>query len=156
MNILFVCNENICRSPIAEALLKKKFEENNIEGVVDSAGFEPTTINDSPNPQAVEAAKKHNLDLKGNSRIFVKKDFDRFDKIYVMDTLNYREVKYLTRNKADETKVDYLMNVIEPGKNQTVPNPIHSGIIDIDSVIKILDNITDVIVNNIKSSKSDI
>ncbi len=65
MNVLFICNGNICRSPIAEALLKKKFEENNIEGLVESAGFSPTTINDPPDPRAIEAAKKYNLELKG-------------------------------------------------------------------------------------------
>lgn len=150
MNILFVCTGNISRSPLAEALLKKKFEENNINGLVESAGFEPATINEPPNAIIIEAAKKHNLDLMGKSRLFVKKDFDRFDKIYVMDTLNYREVNYLARNKDDKAKVDYLMNVLHQGTNQTVPDPIQDGTVDMDSVIDILDRITEKITKDIK------
>lgn len=150
MNVLFVCSENICRSPIAAAFLRKKYEENNIDGVVESAGFSPTTINDPPDSRAVAAAEKHDLELKGCSRIFVKKDFDKFDKIYVMDTLNYNEVKYLARTKTDEAKIDYAMNVLHPETNQTVPDPIHSGTVDMDSVIDIMDKITDKIVDSCK------
>ena len=145
MNVLFVCTGNVCSSPIAEALLKKKYKENNIIGIVESAGFEPSTINEPPGSRAIEAVKKYKLDLLGNSRLFVKKDFDRFDKIYVMDTLNFTEVKYLARNKDDEKKTDYLMNVLHPGTNQFVPDPINTGTVNIDSVVNILDKITDLI-----------
>ena len=150
MNVLFVCTGNICRSPLAAAFLRKKYEEKNIDGLVESAGFSPTTINDPPDPRAVKAAEKHDLELKGCSRLFVKKDFDKFDKIYVMDTLNFDEVKYLARTKADESKIDYAMNVLHPGTNQTVPDPIHSGTIDMDSVIDIMDRITDKITDSTK------
>ena len=150
MNVLFVCTGNICRSPIAAAFLRKKFSEKNIDGLVESAGFSPTTINDPPDTRAVAAAKKRDIELEGCSRIFVKKDFDKFDKIYVMDTLNYREVKYLARNKADEAKIEYAMNVIHPGTNQTVPDPIHNGTVDMDAIIDIMDRITD---NIVESSK---
>lgn len=150
MNVLFVSTKDLSRSPIAEALLKKKFEKNNISGLIESAGFEPVTINEPPNPIAIEAAIKHKLELKGKSRIFVKKDFDRFDKIYVMDTLNYRDVKYLAKNKDEKSKVDYLMNVLFPGTNQVVPDPINSGTIDMDAIIGILDRITDKIVEDCK------
>lgn len=148
MNILFVCTGNICRSPIAAAFLKKKYEEKNIEGIVESAGFETATINESPDSRAVEAAKKHDLELKGCSRLFVKNDFDKFDKILVMDTLNYRDVKYLARNKSDEAKIDYAMNILHPGRNQTVPDPIHSGTVNMDSVIDIMDKITDKLIES--------
>lgn len=150
MNILFVCTGNICRSPIAEALLKRKYQENNIEGLVDSAGFSPTTINDQPDPRAIEAAGKKGLELSGTSRLFMKKDFDKFDLIYVMDAKNYQEVRELARNKDDKAKVDYLMNVIEPGKNHIVPDPIHSGTVGFDDIINIIDKITSKIVEDIK------
>jgi len=150
MNVLFVCTGNICRSPIAAAFLRKKFIENNIEGLVESAGFSPTTINDPPDTRAVEAAKKFDIKLEGCSRIFVKKDFDKFDKIFVMDTLNFREVKYLAKNKDEEAKIDYLMNVLHPGKNQIVPDPIYSGTVDMNEIASILDRATDVIVDQNK------
>jgi protein-tyrosine phosphatase len=121
-----------------------------MEGNVESAGFSPTTINDPPGIRAVEAAEKHNLKLEGCSRIFVKKDFERFDKIFVMDTLNYREVKYLAKNKEEESKIDYLMNVLHPGTNQIVPDPNHIGTIGMDEITDLLDKATDAIVDQNK------
>ena len=125
------------------AFLRKKYSEKNIDGIAQSAGFSPETINDPPDYRAVVAAEKYDIDLSGSSRIFVKKDFDKFDKIYVMDTLNFREVKYLARTKADDAKIDYAMNILYPGTNQTVPDPIYSGIVNMDTVMDILDRITD-------------
>jgi len=78
MNVLFVCTGNVCRSPIAEALMRKKFEKYDLDGIVDSAGFSPTTINDAPDYRAVEAAKGFNVELTGNSRIFLKNDLHAF------------------------------------------------------------------------------
>lgn len=153
MNILFVCTGNVCRSPIAEALLRRKFLDNNIDGKVDSAGFEPRTINEAPDHRAIAAAKKHGLELKGHARIFVKRDFVDYDKIYVMDTKNYRDVIELTRNDNEKEKVDYLLNVAFPGTNKVIPDPIYSGVSNFDELFNILDNATDAIVKIILSNK---
>ena len=56
MNVLFVCKGNICRSPLAAAFLRKKYSEKNIDGIAQSAGFSPETINDPPDYRAVVAA----------------------------------------------------------------------------------------------------
>ncbi len=155
MNVLFVCKGNICTSPIAEAFLKKKYEENSICGIVDSAGFEPVTINEPPHDKAIEAAKKHKLELTSKSRLFMKKDFDRFEKIYAMDTLSYTEVKYLARNKSDELKIDYFMNVMHPGTNKFIPDLINAGNVNIDTVVNTIDKITNLITKQASMIKSD-
>ena len=74
-----ILDDSILCTSIAEALLKKKYQENNIDGIVDSAGFSPNTINDAPDPRAIEAAGKVGLKLSGSSRIFMKKDFNNFE-----------------------------------------------------------------------------
>ena len=138
---------NICRSPLAEALLKKKYNENNISGEVSSAGFESFFINEPPDSRVREIAEKNGLMLSGRARIFLKSDFDRFDKIYVMDTQNYRDVVDLARNENDKRKIDYLLNVVEPGRNKTMPDPFHTGLQDLDTVYLLLDKATDKIVD---------
>jgi protein-tyrosine phosphatase len=98
----------------------------------------------------VETAEKHGIELKGRSRIFVKDDFDKFDKIYVMDTKNFRDVKDLARSKQDLEKIDYLLNVLHPGKNETVPDPYLQGEYDCNMVFDILDDATTRIVEDLK------
>ena len=146
MNVLFVCLGNVCRSPIAEALLKKKFAEEGIEGEVCSAGFEPYHINKPPDVKAISTGKFYGLEITGLARLFVKEDFDRFDKIYAMDSQNYHDVVELIRTKEDVDKIDLIMNTIEPGKNKTLPDPFHSGVDNCHTVYKLLDQATDAIV----------
>ncbi len=146
MNVLFVDLANICRSPIAAALLKKKFMENGIKGMVDSAGFESFTINEPPDNKAVNVAAEHGVLLDGRARIFQKSDFDKFDKIYVMDTKNYNDVMELARNDEHRSKVDYVLNLINPGKNDVITDPCSSGVIDLEEIYQKLDKATDKIV----------
>lgn len=143
MNVLFVDLENVCRSPLAEAILKKKFKENNIKGEVDSAGFESFTINEPPDKRVVNVALENGYVPEGMARIFRKEDFDHFDKIYVMDTQNYNDVMALAKTDDQKAKVDYLLNVLEEGKNKTVPNPYQNGESDCNFIFDLLDKATD-------------
>ncbi len=143
MNVLFVDLGNVCRSPMAEAILKKKFKENNLIGEVDSAGFESFNINEPPDVRAVNTALNHGYVLDGIARIFLKEDFNRFDKIYVMDTKNYNDVLALAKTDEQKAKVDYLLSVLDNGNHKTVPDPYHSGTDDCEAVFSILDKATD-------------
>jgi protein-tyrosine phosphatase len=114
----------MCRSPLAEGLLKHILKLNNIDAEVDSAGFEAYHINESPDDRAVNKARERGIDIsKKRVRLFTRDDFDLFDKIYVMDTLAYRNALYFARDDNDRMKVDYLMNVINPGRNESIPDP---------------------------------
>lgn len=139
MNVLFVCLGNICRSPMAEGILKKLFKENKLQGIIESAGFESFHINEPPDERAISVAHEHQIDIKGHkARLFTANDFDRFDRIYVMDTQNMRDVRDVADNEEDMRKVDYLLNVLEPGKNLTVADPYNSGIEDCEAVFNTL------------------
>jgi len=147
MNVLFVCYGNISRSPLAKALLKKKYKEHGVNGKVESAGFESYFINEPPDKRVVALGEKHGLTVTGNAKLFRKQDFDKYDKIYVMDTQNFRDVKELARNPADISKIDYLMNVLEPGKNKTIEDPFMSGLVDMESMYQLIDKVTDKILS---------
>ncbi len=153
MNILFVGNENICRSPMAEALLKKKFENEGITGLVDSAGFESYMINEPPDARAVKVGKTYGYNVTGRMRIFAKEDFDKFDKIYVMDMKNFMDVIELSKNDEQKQKVDYLLNLISDEENKILSNPILNGEKNCHEVFKKLDKVTDIIVEKIKSGE---
>ncbi len=153
MNILFVSNENVCRSPMAEALLKKKFENAGRNGFVDSAGFESYRINESPDARAVQIGETFGYSVEGKMRLFSKEDFEKFDRIFVMDMKNYMDVMALAKTKEQKKKVEYLLNLLEPDKNKPLANPMMNGKESCLRTFKILDKATDALIEKIKANR---
>lgn len=124
-----VCLGNICRSPLAEGVLRHKLEEAGIKHVrVDSAGTSDYHVGDHPDARSTKNAKQHGIDIsKLCGRQFTQVDFDEFDHIYVMDASNYQNVIALARNESDKAKVDLLLNAKWPGKNIAVPDPYYGS-----------------------------
>ena len=119
-----VCLGNICRSPLAEGILKSKTK--NLK--VDSAGTAGYHIGKQPDIRSIDIAKKHDIDLTSQrARQFSTKDFDDFNKIYVMDNDNYSKIISLARNQKDIDKVDLILNEIYPNEFQSVPDPYYGG-----------------------------
>lgn len=124
--ILMVCLGNICRSPLAEGILRAKVDPEKV--TVDSAGTGDYHVGEGPDHRSVYVAKKQNLDISTQrGRQFTVSDFDRFDKIYVMDMSNYQDVLSLARNDEDRQKVSLILDEIFPGENVEVPDPYQGG-----------------------------
>lgn len=119
-----VCLGNICRSPLAEGILKSKSK--NLE--VDSAGTAGYHIGKQPDIRSIDIAKKHDINLTNQrARQFSTRDFDDFDKIYVMDNDNYSKIISLARSQEDMDKVDLILNEIYPKEYKSVPDPYYGG-----------------------------
>jgi protein-tyrosine phosphatase len=124
MKILMVCLGNICRSPLAEGILRDKIRKAELHWTVDSAGTANYHIGDSPHHLSQKVAKLKGVDISYlQGRQFDKHDILHFDKIYVMDANNYEEVKNMSRELWDEKKVDLLLNELYPFENREVPDP---------------------------------
>jgi protein-tyrosine phosphatase len=124
MKILMVCLGNICRSPLAEGILKHQVEDAGLDWQVDSAGTGAYHIGELPDPRSQEVAQVHGLDITDQrARQFKVSDFDTFDHILVMDSSNYQNVLKLARNAEDKAKVELIMNYAEPNMNTAVPDP---------------------------------
>lgn len=149
-----VCLGNICRSPLAEGILKSKIRKHNLNATVDSCGFEYEHLGCQPDYRAIEIAAKYHIDITDQkARLFHPSYFDNFDKIYVMDSANYRMVASKSRNPKDMEKVEMIMNVIHPGANQPVPDPYFGRREHFDETFKLLDKATDKIVDLIRESE---
>lgn len=153
MKILMVCLGNICRSPLAEGVLRHKLQAAGITHVeVDSAGTSGYHSGENPDPRSVQNAKKNGVDIsKIVSRKFTIADFDSFDRIYVMDQSNYRDVMALARGGAHERKVDLFLNISAPGKNKGVPDPWYGGEEGFQRVFDLVNEACECLVNELKS-----
>jgi len=146
MKILMVCLGNICRSPLAEGIMRSKIEKYNLQAEVDSAGFEPFHTGDAPDYRAIKVANRHGVDISGiRSRLFRKSDFKSFDRIYVMDSNNYNDVQAVSENQAQMLKVDYILNCTNPGTNKAVPDPYYGGEDGFEKAYQLIDKATELI-----------
>jgi len=137
-----VCLGNICRSPLAEGILKSKAK--NLE--VDSAGTAGYHIGKQPDIRSIDIAKKHDINLKNQrARQFSTRDFDDFDKIYVMDTDNYSKIISLARSQEDMDKVDLILNEIYPEEYKSVPDPYYGGDEGFQNIYNLLETSCEVI-----------
>lgn len=146
--ILMVCLGNICRSPLAEGILKSKIDPDKIH--VESAGTGDWHIGQLPDKRSVKVAKEHNLDITDQrGRQFNTSDFDKFDMIFVMDNSNYGDVMAMARNEDDQKKVHLMLNEIFPDENLDVPDPYMGGESGFKQVYDMLDQATDKIVERL-------
>jgi len=119
MKILMVCLGNICRSPLAEGVLRDLAQKKGLNWEIDSAGTGSWHIGDPPDHRSVKVARQHGVDISGlRGRQFGVADFQQFDRIYVMDLDNYRDVLRKARSEADQAKVQLLL-----ANQQEVPDP---------------------------------
>lgn len=126
--ILVVCLGNICRSPLAEGILLHLVEKHELKIKIDSAGTADYHVGEAPDQRTINNALKHQVDLTElRARQFIQTDFDNFDRIFVMDKSNYRNVISLARNQNDKNKVDLFLNLLHPGQNLEVPDPYYGG-----------------------------
>lgn len=150
--ILMVCLGNICRSPLAEGILRYKAEQNNLNIIIDSAGTSNYHIGEHPDSRTISNARKHGLDVsKLKARQFSERDFDDFDIIFVMDSSNYADVVSLARNEKDKNKVELILNRSYPNTNMSVPDPYFGGEQGFENVFILLDKACDIIVESFKN-----
>ena len=132
-----VCLGNICRSPLAEGIMRAKLPENYI---VDSAGTGAWHSGQLPDKRSVTTAKKRGLDITNQrARQFKVSDFDTFDYIYVMDNSNYKDVISLAPTEESKSKVRLILNEIFPNENVDVPDPYYGGDDGFENVFDMLD-----------------
>jgi protein-tyrosine phosphatase len=122
--ILMVCLGNICRSPLAEGILRDKARAAGLDWVVDSAGTNGYHTGEAPHPLSQKVARQHGIDISGQrARRFTAADFQRFDKIYAMADDVVDDMRRIAGRAFEPAKVDLLLNEVHPGSNEDVPDP---------------------------------
>ncbi|MBG7611202.1 low molecular weight phosphotyrosine protein phosphatase [Polaribacter sp. BAL334] len=140
-----VCLGNICRSPLAEGILKSKITSQN--SFVDSAGTAAYHIGNQPDERSIFVAKKYGIDISNQrARKFSPEDFDNFDLIFAMDDNNFHDILKLSRNNSDKQKVKLILNEIHSNKISFVPDPYYGGNEGFENVFQMLDEACEIII----------
>ncbi len=144
-----VCLGNICRSPVAEGIMRAKIDKYKLSAIVDSAGTSKNHVGEHPDKRSIRSAKAKGVDISMlKSRQFTVADFEQFTCIYVMDLANYRDVLLLAQNEKDRSKVKLILNEIYPGKDSPVPDPYWGGNKEFEDVFSLLDEACEGIAKN--------
>jgi protein-tyrosine phosphatase len=151
MRILMVCLGNICRSPIAEGVLRHKIAQYGLDWEVASAGTYSYHIGEVPHKHSQKVCKLNGIDISSQrARKFQATDFDHYDKIYAMAGDVYEEILQIAGNKVVHEKLDHFLNELEEGSNGSVPDPWYGDEAGYTPVYQLIEKTCEAIINKYK------
>ena len=127
-----VCLGNICRSPLAHGVMEHLAKSKGLDWYVDSAGTGNWHIGHAPDSRSITVAQSYGIDISGQrARQFQPADFDAFDRIFVMDHENLKNVLALAKSEEHTAKVSLLLGdevVPDPYWDNTLFDPVYQMI----------------------------
>lgn len=133
-----LCLGNICRSPMAEGIMRHKAELNEWPIYIDSAGTGDWHAGENPDSRAIRFMASKNIDISGlEARQITAEDFYAFDWILAMDMENFKTAKSRMPSDA-KARLELVMNLPHPGSNWSVPDPYFGGMDGFEQVFELL------------------
>jgi protein-tyrosine phosphatase len=150
-SVLFVCLGNICRSPSAEAVFKKKAEDNDLSIKIDSAGTAGYHNGAAPDKRSQAVGLERGYSFKGlKCRKVVEQDFEKFDYILGMDNQNIANLLEACPEEFQH-KVTLLLS-FSVSEEQEVPDPYYSGKRGFEYVLDLIEQGADGFIEHLKST----
>ena len=154
MRILMVCLGNICRSPIAEGVMRHKIKEHGLGWTVESAGTESYHIGEAPHRLSQKECLKHGIDISDQrAKKFTKADLTAYDHVYAMATDVYKEIEAIGGRHADMSRVGLFLDELPSAglgmtaRGQSVPDPYYGTEDGYKIVYDMIDKTCDAIVS---------
>lgn len=154
LSILFVCMGNICRSPTAEAVFRKKVEEAGLADriAIDSAGTHAYHTDEPPDRRAQEAGRRRGYDMDAiRARRVTYVDFEQHEYIIAMDTDN---LEHLERTAQDERianrRSELLLFLEHVGLGDEVPDPYYGGAAGFERVLDLIEDASDKLLQDLR------
>ena len=154
VRVCFVCLGNICRSPMAEGIMRSFVRgaglHDQIE--VDSAGLGAYHVGEMPDQRAQEASRARGVTLNSSARQFTADDFERFDYVVAMDVENHEDLLDLAPDAAAKAAVR-LLRSFDPAApaGAEVPDPYYGGPSGFDNVFNMCEAACQGLLDTIRS-----
>jgi len=149
-----VCLGNICRSPTAEAMLRKKVHDAGLDGriEVDSAGTADYHVDSPPDRRAIAHGERRGLSMKHlRGRQVGPADFERFDLMLAMDEDNLAQLRRI-RPAGSRAKLALLMAYAPRAGSRVVPDPYYGGADGFETVLDLCDAAADGVIADVLSN----
>ena len=151
MRILFVCLGNICRSPIAEGVMRYLADQENLDWVIASAGTESFHIGQAPHKFSQYVCKENSIDIsKQRAQQFTKDHLKQFDRIYAMSVDVLIEIEKIVGIKCQENNVQLFLDEIYPNENRSVKDPWYGDLYAYYEVYNEIKETCDIILSRYK------
>lgn len=156
MKVLFVCLGNICRSPLAAAIMKHKVRAHALSDwiEVDSCGTSNYHIGDTADHRTIANATRNGVAIEHCARQLSAQDLENFDFIFAMDKSNYHNILKVGNGKDVRHKVKLMREFDPESRGGEVPDPYHGDDDDFQEVYEILDRATTDFLNQLRKEFS--
>lgn len=155
MKVLMVCLGNICRSPMAEGILRHKAKERYPDIVTDSAGTSDFHAGEAPDRRAIACLRSYGIEISDlRARPFETDDFHHFDLIYAMDAENLRDIRKLAPSSELAEKAQLIMSVTEATEQRSVPDPWYGDMENFHYVYRMLDPVMDSLLDELTRQRA--
>ncbi|WP_062644799.1 low molecular weight protein-tyrosine-phosphatase [Streptomyces maremycinicus] len=128
--VCFVCTGNICRSPMAESVLRARVEDAGLGALVEveSAGTGDWHEGENADPRALVVLEEHGYALRHTARRFEPSWFARLDLVVALDSGHRKALRLLAPTEEDAAKVR-LLRSYDPAAvdDLDVPDPYYGG-----------------------------
>lgn len=142
-SVLFVCLGNICRSPSAEAVFKRRAAAVGLDVFCDSAGTSGWHIGEPPDPRTIEAGQAAGYDFTGQvARKVTRADFGDFDYILAMDEMNLEALKSLAPDALSH-KIGLFLDYAPACGLRGVPDPYYGAGDGFTTVLRLVEQASD-------------
>ncbi|MGD8306126.1 MAG: low molecular weight protein-tyrosine-phosphatase [Ignavibacteria bacterium] len=157
--VLFVCMGNICRSPSAEAIMKKYVADKNLSNSiqVDSAGTIDYHEGELADKRMIKHASERGFSLDSIARSFnPNNDFNEFDYIVTMDDENYIDIKAMDLQNKFDNRIFKMTDFSTRYNVDSIPDPYYKGTAGFEEVLDLLEDAVDGLLKKIEQDAGQV
>lgn len=150
-SILFVCLGNICRSPAADGVMRKKAEEAGLDIKIDSAGIGAWHVGQLPDARMRQCGRKRGYDFSHRVRQVSAQDFEQFDIIMGMDSQNLHDLQKAAPTAEARSRIRLMADYLAAHKGQkSIPDPYYGDESDFEFALDLIEDASDEIIKLVK------